>query len=123
MRIDTLKALYKLSPPAQKEIKNAAGYAVFSNLGINILFLSTASGAGIAHDTGTSKDTYMKMISAGVGHGLGVKDFQGVFIFSNETFFNQFVTDGWQAGAQADLAAKSDGKGDAYSDAFDVAPE
>lgn len=122
MRQTTLNDLYKISPGSKKEIQNAAGYAVFSNVGINLFVVSTANGAGVAHDQKTGEDTYMNMFSGGVGIGLGVKDFRGVFIFSTTTAFNQFVNEGWQAGAQADAAAKSDGKGDAYDEAIDVGP-
>jgi len=45
----------------------SAGYAVFNNTGTNLLLLSTARGAGIAADTQTKKETFMKMISAGAG--------------------------------------------------------
>ena len=39
---------------------------------------------GVAHDNGTGKETYMRMFTAGVGIGLGVKDFRGIFIFSTQ---------------------------------------
>ncbi len=37
------------------------------------------------------KETYMKMFSAGVGIGAGVKDFRRVFIFSTKEAFDSFV--------------------------------
>jgi len=122
MRQETLNKLYAEAPEAKKKIQNSAGYAVFSNIGINLFLLSTANGAGVAHNNKTGKDTYMKMWSGGVGVGLGVKDFRGVFIFANQQVFNQFVTEGWQAGAQADAAARNEGEGDAADVAIDVGP-
>ena len=64
----------------------------------------------------------MKMVSGGVGLGLGIKDFRGVFVFTERSAFDYFVTEGWDAGAQADAAAKAADKGDAWSGAVDVAP-
>ena len=64
----------------------------------------------------------MKMFSAGGGVGMGVKDFRGIFVFANEGVFNTFINEGWQAGAQADAAAKSGEEGEAVSMAIDVAP-
>ncbi len=64
----------------------------------------------------------MKMASAGIGLGLGVKDFRGVFVFTSESALKQFVEDGWDASAQADAAAKAEDKGDAWAGAVDVAP-
>ena len=48
MANQTLTDLYKLHPAAQGVIQKSAGYAVFSNLGVNLLLLSTAHGSGLA---------------------------------------------------------------------------
>jgi len=122
MREETLAKLYKVHPLAKGDIRKAAGYAVFSNVGINLIFLSAAGGSGVAHDNRTGKDIYMKMISGGVGFGLGVKDFRGIFVFSTAKTFRQFVESGWAADAQADAAAKSGEKGGAVAGAITVAP-
>ena len=122
MKNDTLKELYTHEPAAKQAVSSAEGYAVFSNFGTNLLLLSTGSGWGLAHDKKTGKDTYMKMFSAGVGIGLGVKDFRGIFIFTEKSAFEDFVEEGWQAGAQSDAAAKAGEKGGAAEGAIDVAP-
>ena len=122
MKQDTLKDLYQYHPAAEKKVGNSVGYAVFSNTGINVLLLSTGNGWGVAHNNGTGKDTYMKMFSAGVGIGMGVKDFRGVFVFTTKDAFENFVEHGWQASAQADAAAKAGEKGGAADAAIDVAP-
>lgn len=77
MRSSTLERLYKVHPAARADVQKAAGYAVFSNVGINLILLSAAGGSGVAHDNRSGKDTYMKMVSGGIGIGLGVKDFRG----------------------------------------------
>ena len=122
MRQETLASLYSKIPGAEKEINDAEGYAVFSNTGINVLLVSTANGAGIAHNKKTGEDIYMNMFSAGGGVGMGVKDFRGIFIFTTQGAFDLFVSEGWQAGAQADAAAKSDEEGEAVAMAIDVGP-
>ena len=122
MRSETLALLYEIHPFAKTQIDRAVGYGVFSNVGINLFLLSTASGWGIVRAKGTGRDTYMKMYSAGIGPGLGVKDFRGVFAFTSEGALKQFVEEGWSASAQADAAAKSEEKGDAWAGAIDVAP-
>ena len=122
MRSETLAKLYKVHPLAKGDIQKAAGYAVFSNIGINLILLSAAGGSGVAHDNRTGKDIYMKMVSGGVGFGLGVKDFRGIFVFSTTKNFKQFVESGWAADAQADAAAKSGEKGGAAAGAITVAP-
>lgn len=122
MRATTLERLYKVHPAARADVQKAAGYAVFSNVGINLILLSAAGGSGVAHDNRSGKDTYMKMVSGGFGIGLGVKDFRGVFVFSTTEKLNQFTNSGWEASAQADAAAKAGNKGGAAAGAITVAP-
>ena len=122
MRTETLAQLYDVHPDAKTQIDQAVGYGVFSNLGINLFLLSTASGFGVVRDQAAGADTYMKMYSAGIGPGLGVKDFRGVFVFTSKEALDGFVEKGWDASAQADAAAKSGDKGGAWAGAVDVAP-
>ncbi len=116
MRSETLAQLYEVHPFAKTQIDQAVGYGVFSNVGINLFLLSTASGWGMVRDKKTGRDTYMKMYSAGIGPGLGVKDFRGVFVFTSRAALDSFVEDGW------DAAAKAGVKGGAWAGAVDVAP-
>jgi lipid-binding SYLF domain-containing protein len=120
---EALQDLYKLQPEAKAAIQKAAGYAVFKNFGTNLLVVSTASGKGIATNNQTKQKTYMKMVSAGAGLGVGVKDFRVIFVFESEKAFNQFLDSGWSGSAQADAAAKAGEKGGAVSGAVEVAPD
>lgn len=122
MRSEVLEKLYAEAPSARQQVENSAGYAVFSNIGINLLILSTGNGFGIAHNNETNTDTYMKMFSAGVGIGYGVKDFSAVFIFGTQEAFNYFIEQGWQATAQTDAAAVSGKKGSAINYEIEIAP-
>lgn len=122
MKKETLNALLKDNVEAQMLMNRAYGYAVFSNIGVNIILFSAEGGYGVAHDNLTGENIYMKMVSAGAGFGLGLKDFRAVFIFENRKVFENFVNHGWEANAQADLAAKADNKGAALNAAITVAP-
>jgi len=121
MTSKALSELYKVQPQARNEIANAAGYAVFGNFGMNLLLLSTANGAGKAVSGGNA--TYMKMYSGGVGVGLGVKKYYGIFIFKTKKAYNNFVEEGWQAGGQADAAAKDDNQGASIDGAISISPD
>ncbi len=121
MADQTLQDLYKLQPAAQGAISKAAGYAVFNNTGANLLLLSTARGAGIAVGSG-KQETFMKMVSAGGGLGMGVKDYRVIFVFENAKAFDAFLSSGWSGSAQADAAAKAGDKGGAFSGAVEVSP-
>src|SRR3954452_14261279 len=72
----TLTDLYKIQPGSQAAVRTSAAYAVFNNMGTNLLLLSTARGAGVAVNSKTKQETFMKMISAGAGLGVGVKDYR-----------------------------------------------
>ena len=122
-RDSVLAELYKLKPEAKARIKQAAGYAVFSNLGVNLLLASFAGGHGLVVEKGMIKDTetYMKMGSAGLGFGLGVKDFRAIFVFDDVAKLRTFVDKGWDFSGQADAAAKSNEKGGAVATAGNIA--
>jgi len=122
MAAQTLKDLYKMEPTSQEAIKKSAGYAVFNNMGTNLLLLSTARGAGIAVSSKTKQETFMKMISAGAGLGLGVKDYRVIFVFENDKALARFLDSGWSGSGQADAAAKAGKSGGAYSGAVQVEP-
>ena len=122
MAAQTLQELYKLQPGAESAIQESAGYAVFNNMGTNVLLLSTARGAGIAVSSKSKQETFMKMISAGAGLGIGVKDYRVIFVFENDKALANFLDSGWSGSGQADAAAKAGDKGGAYSGASEVAP-
>ena len=124
MRETVLTELYQLHPDAKAKVKKAVGYAVFSNVGLNIVIASFAGGHGIVVKRGILKDTetFMKMGSAGLGLGLGVKDFRAVFVFSDVAKLDAFVAKGWDFSGQVDAAAKSEKKGAAIAGAATVIP-
>ena len=107
MAAQTLEDLYKLQPTSRELVQKSAGYAVFSNMGTNLLLLSTARGAGIAVNSKTKQDTFMKMISAGAGLGLGVKDYRVVFAFESEKALSNFLDSGWD-GSRANRGCSQD---------------
>ncbi|MFZ5495963.1 MAG: YSC84-related protein [Verrucomicrobiota bacterium] len=117
-----LDELYKLKPIARDQIKKSAGYAVFSNVGVNLIFASFAGGRGVVVDHRGNR-TYMKMGSAGLGLGLGVKDFRAVFVFRTRAKLEAFIEKGWDFSGQVDAAAKSDKKGAALAAAETAIPD
>jgi len=67
MAKDTLNQLYKSNPGAKQAIEGAAGYAVFSNMGVKILFAGSGKGAGVAVNNKTNKETFMSFALADRG--------------------------------------------------------
>ena len=118
---ETLNRLYKAQPGAKKAIDNAAGHAVFSNMGVKILVAGSGTGSGMAVDK-SGKVTYMKMVEIQAGLGLGVKKFRLIWIFEKSGDFNKFVNSGYELGGQATASAKDAEKGSAYAGAISPSP-
>jgi lipid-binding SYLF domain-containing protein len=106
-RDEILARLYNEFPGTKTSIKNAAGYATFNNMNMNLFLLSTGHGYGMVVDNKTGRETFMAMGSLGGGLGLGAKDLRAVFIFKTPGVMKQFVEVGWQFGGQADATAKA----------------
>jgi lipid-binding SYLF domain-containing protein len=122
MADDTLERLYKTQPSAEKAIKKAAGYAVFSNFGLKIFFAGGGSGKGIAVNNKSKKDTYMKMIEVQAGLGMGVKKFRLIWVFDNQSDLDTFINSGWELGGQGTAAAQASGEGAALAGAMSIKP-
>lgn len=119
---ETLQLLFNYDPKSQEILNRAYGYATFTNFGVNLIVLSAEGGKGMAHNNRTGINTYMNMGSGGLGIGLGVKDFRIVFLFENRAVYESFINAGWEANAQADLAAKYGETGGEINGAITVAP-
>jgi len=117
----TLQRLYKAEPGAKSAIHGAAGYAVFSNLGVKILVAGSGNGKGIAVNNKTKQETFMKMLEVQAGLGMGVKKFSVIFVFDTAKALNGFVNSGWEFGGQATAAAKNGDRGASMEGAVSVA--
>lgn len=107
MAEETLRELYQLDPGARKQVQESEGYAVFNNKQVSVFLVGGGGGYGVARDQKKRETTYMRMGEGAVGIGLGIKDFRAVFIFHDRAKFDDFLTNGWDMGAEADAAAKS----------------
>lgn len=111
MRTQVLAELYKLNPDARAQIAASPGYAVFSNANVHVIFASFGGGYGVVENKRLKKSIYMKMGEAGIGLGLGAKDFRAVFIFKTQESLEAFIDNGWEFGGHVDAAAKAGDKG------------
>jgi lipid-binding SYLF domain-containing protein len=119
---ETLSRLYKAQPQAKEAVAKAAGYAVFSNFGMKILFAGGGSGQGVAVNNATKKRTYMKMVEVQAGLGMGIKKFRLVWVFEKQKDLDAFVNSGWEIGGQTSAAAQASGQGAAFAGAMSIAP-
>ena len=117
---NVLTQLYSIKPEVKEQIEKSPGYAVFSSANVNILLLSFGGGYGLVENNKTKQPTYMKMGEAGVGPGLGIKDFRAVFVFHSDEVMDSFIEYGWTLGAHIDAAAKFDEQGGATGGSISV---
>ncbi|MGW8284636.1 MAG: lipid-binding SYLF domain-containing protein [Candidatus Deferrimicrobiaceae bacterium] len=123
MASKTLADLEKKNPEARTAISDAAGYAVFSDVGLKIIYMGTAKGGGIAVNNKTKQETFMKMFELQPGLGLGAEKYRVVFVFETPEAFNSFVTSGREIGADAMAAAKNKTKGGALAGAVTLSKD
>lgn len=120
---DTLDRLYQAQPSARRAIARAAGYGVFSNFGMKILFAGGGSGKGLVVNNRTKQETFMKMVEVQAGLGLGVDKYRLVWVFERAADLDQFVNSGWELGTQATMTAQTAGQGDqVFAGAMSVTP-
>jgi len=65
----------------------------------------------MAVDNAAKQEIFMKMMELQPGLGVGAEKFRLVLILENSEAYNNFVTSGWEFGANAMAAAKSSSEG------------
>ena len=61
MREEVLERLFEEQPSAEERIEDSVGYAVFSNVGVNLFLVSAGGGSGVVEDADGNL-TYMKWV-------------------------------------------------------------
>jgi len=122
MSIKGLDMIYERNPELRNEIRKAAGYGVYKNIGVQWMLPSTESGWGVVHNNLTGEDTYMKLFGIGLGLGLGFRDFRGILVFDNQQSIKDFINSGWGGHGQANAAAKFGETGGSAAAAGEVLP-
>jgi lipid-binding SYLF domain-containing protein len=108
MAFDTLNRLFAVNPEAKTLFDKSHGYAVFDTRKMSFI-VTTGFGAGVAVNRANGKSTYMKMGTGGVNVGMGAQLYQVVFLFETDSKFNEFVNEGWDAGAGGSAAVWDEG--------------
>ena len=100
-----LDALLKQNSAVNKEIDEAAGYAVFSTTNINVVLIVVARGEGVLYDKRRNEPIFMEALKTGEGLGAGYQDQYQVVIFKTPKAIDQFLLtsiDGQRGGMDID---------------------
>lgn len=103
MAKETLAQLFSQNEAANELFKASAGYAVFDTRKVVTLGIAAGFGRGVAVSNETDARTYMNMGTGGVGLSLGIGGFESqvVIMFEKTAGFKSFVTNGYDATAEA----------------------
>ncbi len=100
-----LSTLIKQNPAVQREIDQAAGYAVFTTTNVNIVLLVVARGEGVLFDKRRKDPIFMQALKTGEGLGAGYQNQYQVAIFKTPGAIDQFLLtsiDGQRGGVDVD---------------------
>jgi lipid-binding SYLF domain-containing protein len=117
-----LASLYDASPGTKSAIEHAAGYGVFSTVGVKLLFAGGTRGKGVVVNNRTHSETFMKMLQVQGGLGFGVSRNSVIFLFQTESALRAFVDEGWEFSGQGTLAAAASDEGGSLAGAVSVSP-
>lgn len=123
LHTQALTNLYELSPDARDVINNAYGYATISATGSQLGLLGGAHGRGLAKNNRTGEQLYMKMEAYQVGIGLGVKEYDLIFVFGTKHAWDSFISGKFKVGGAAEASATDGYSGGAIEGADIVAKD
>ena len=123
LHTQALTNLYELSPNARDVINNAYGYATISATGSQLGLLGGAHGRGLAVNNRTGEQLYMKMEAYQVGIGLGVKEYDLIFVFGTKHAWDSFISGKFKVGGAAEASATDGYSGGAIEGADIVAKD
>lgn len=109
LSVKALHNLYEKVPSAENVINNCYAYATLSNTGMKLGIFGDAHGRGLAVNNATGEKVYMRMKEVGLGIGLGIKEYDLIFVIGTEKAWNSFISGDIKFASSADASA-SDGQ-------------
>lgn len=113
-----LTNLYEKIPASRRVISNCYAYATLSNTGMKLGLLGDAHGRGLAINNVTGEKLYMRMKEMGIGLGLGIKEYDLIFVMESETAWNNFISGDVKFATSADASARDGVNGDSMDGAY-----
>lgn len=109
LSVKALHNLYEKVPSAENVINKCYAYATLSNTGMKLGIFGDAHGRGLAVNNATGEKVYMRMKEVGLGFGLGIKEYDLIFVIGTEKAWNSFISGDIKFASSADASA-SDGQ-------------
>lgn len=100
-----LTRLYAKQPNAQNVIKKCYGYATIGATGTQFGILGDSHGRGIAINNETGEKIYLSMKEYKLGIGIGIKEFDLIFVFATPDAWKLLTNGKFKFGGEAEAAA------------------
>ena len=111
---DAKTAFMNANNELETMLSNAAGYAVFPNVGKGAWILGGAAGNGIVYENGQLAG-YAEMRQIDIGFQFGGKAFRELIIFKTQEALNKFKEGNFEFGGSASAVIWDKGKGEAIT--------
>lgn len=112
-----LERMYEKYPETYSAVENAYAYCTISSSSVKLGFWGTDHGRGVAINNETGQKIYVKMKEVTVGLNIGAKEYDLLFIITNEDAWDKFTSGKIQFGNEVTAAATDGVTGDAYAQA------
>ena len=100
-----LARLYEKYPHSNRVIEKCYGYATLGAVGNQFGLWGDSHGRGLAVNNETGEKVYMKIQEFKLGFGIGLKEFDLVFIFGTPESWQSFVSGKFKFGVEANASA------------------
>jgi lipid-binding SYLF domain-containing protein len=119
---NALKLLYEKYPNADRVIAKTYAWATISSTSTKIGIFGSSHGRGIAVNNKTGERVYLKMNEQSAGLGVGVKEYNLIFLIANKDAWDGFIAGKIRFGASIEASADDGVNGGTAEGADYVAP-
>lgn len=111
---DAKMAFMRANPELESILSNAAGYAIFPNVGKGAWILGGAAGNGIVYENGEVAG-YAELRQIDIGFQFGGKAFRELIVFETQEALNKFKEGNFEFGGSASAVIWDEGKSGAIT--------
>lgn len=104
---ETLARLIKEHPKTEQELAQSVGYAVGEKKVVKVPLIGAGGGAGVVVQRATGKRSYVRIPELQFGAGWGGRSEKLVLIFQDLEKLQDLADGKWNAGVEAEAAAKA----------------
>jgi len=118
MRTETLEELYKREPGIKPEVEKAVGYVAMHGGSAHLGLVSLATAYMVIVNNKTGKVTHDNFFRFGVGPGLAIKSYRGIFLINSEETMSKLEDTPWIWGAGLEASFRFGEFGGSLSDVY-----